>query len=40
MPLTPTPLPMGEGLEKPDFSLLLPLPEGEGGWEGEGVELT
>ena len=40
MPLTPTPLPMGEGLEKPDFPLLLPRPQGEGGWEGEGIELT
>ena len=41
MPLTPTPLPSGEGLEKPDFSLLLSFPaetlrarpQGEGGWE-------
>ena len=39
MPLTPTPLPSGEGLEKPDFPLLLPRPQGEGG-RGEGIELT
>ncbi len=40
MALTPTPLPLGEGLESAVFPLLLPLPEGKGGREGEDIKLT
>ncbi len=31
----PAPLLLGEGSKKPNFSLLLPLLAGEGGWVGE-----
>jgi hypothetical protein len=31
----PAPLLTGEGSKKPNFSLLLPLLAGEGGWVGE-----
>ncbi|AUB38337.1 hypothetical protein COO91_04304 [Nostoc flagelliforme CCNUN1] len=31
----PTPLRVGEGSKKLNFSLLLPFRFGEGGWEGE-----